>query len=176
MLVPHMNLSPEIRQLVILEEMAEGRLVWSDMPATINGEQVTVSACKEWGAFMLGGRMVVLPHYPLQKVDIQVPTNDASAAALAACEPITETKTITAQYRVTKKDGKERMSFSPVQRVHRLDTGELTELVDIHLNLDDKLRRDFGEMSVGDEKEFALTVTVLTGYRIPEQEAPTINH
>src|SRR5438067_9739491 len=31
----------------ILEEMAEGRPVWSDMPATINGEEVTVSACKE---------------------------------------------------------------------------------------------------------------------------------
>jgi hypothetical protein len=61
MLVPYMNLSPEIRQKVILEEMAEGRNVWSDMPATINGEKVTVSACKDWGAFMLGGRMVVLP-------------------------------------------------------------------------------------------------------------------
>src|ERR1039458_5272638 len=34
MLVPHMNLSPEIRQRVIMEEMAEGRQGWSDMAAS----------------------------------------------------------------------------------------------------------------------------------------------
>jgi hypothetical protein len=133
MLVPYMNLSPEIRQKVILEEMAEGRNVWSDMPATINGEKVTVSACKDWGAFMLGGRMVVLPHYPLQKLDIQIPPPDVSgAAALSQGELVTEAKTITAKYRVKRKDGEERISFAPVQRVHRLDTGDLTDLVDIH--------------------------------------------
>ena len=53
---------PAFRQKVILEEMTEGRAVWPDMPATINGEQVTVSACMKWGAFMLGDRMVVLSH------------------------------------------------------------------------------------------------------------------
>ncbi len=81
-------------------------------------------------------------------------------------ELITEQKTITAKYRVTKKDDS-RMSFAPVQRVHQLDTGALTELMDIELNLDEKLKRDFGEMNVGDEKEFSLTVTVLTGYAPP---------
>lgn len=171
MLVPHMNLSTEIRRRVILEEMAEGRLVWSDMSATINGEEVRVSACKEWGAFMLGGGMVVLPHYPLQKLEIQTPPPDASAAAaLAEREPITEAKTITAKYRVTKKDGEERISFAPVQRVHRLDTGELTELVDIHFNLNDQLRRDFGDLKIGDEKEFTLGMQVLTGFRPKQQQ------
>jgi hypothetical protein len=48
------------------------------------------------------------------------------------------------------------MSFAPVQRVHQLDTGELTELVDIHFNLNDKLRQDFGRMKVGDERSFRL--------------------
>ncbi len=170
MLIPYMNLSPEIRQKVILEEMAEGRQVWSDMPATINGKTVIVSACREWGAFLLGGRMIVLPHYPLQSVnDIQIPSPDpAAAAVLAQAEPITEQKEITAKYRVTKKDGDRRMSFEPIQRVHRMDTGELTELVDIHFNLNDKLRQDFGGMGVGDEKEFSMTVQVITGFRLPQ--------
>jgi hypothetical protein len=173
MMVPHMNLSPEIRRLVILEEMAEGRNVWSDMPATINGETVTVSACREWGAFMLGGELMVFPHYPLQKLDIQIPSPDASAAAaLAQAELVTEAKQITAKYRVTKKDGDERISFTPVQRVHQLDTGALTELMDIHVNLNDKLRRDLGDLKPGDEKEFTLGVQVLTGFR-PTQEEPS---
>ena len=43
----------------------------------------------------------------------------------------------------------------------------VTELVDIDFNLDDKLRQDFGDMKVGDEKEFSMVVTVLTGYRLP---------
>ena len=171
MLVPYMNLPPEIRQRVILEEMAEGRSVWSDMAATINGEKVTVSACREWGAFMLGDRMVVLPHYPLQKLDIQIATPDASANAAAALgEPMTKEKKITAKYRVTKKDGDNRISFVPVQRVYRLDTGELTELVDIHLNMNDKLRQDLGDLTVGDEKKFSLTVQVLTSFRPTQPE------
>jgi hypothetical protein len=156
MLVPYMNLSPEIRQKVILEEMAEGRPAWADMIATINGQEMTVSACREWGAFMLGGRIIVLPHYPLQSLNIQTPVADAAGTAgeLAQAEPITEEKKIAAKYRVTKKEGDNRMSFAPVQRVHQLDTGELTELVDIHFTLNDKLRQDFGDLKVGDEKEF----------------------
>ena len=118
--------------------------------------------------------MIVLPHYPLQSLnDIQIPVPDAAAAAvLAQAEPITEEKKITAKYRVTKRDGDSRMSFAPVQRVHRLDTGELTELVDIHFNLNEQLRQDFGGMKVGDEKEFSMTVQVITGFRQPPQTTP----
>lgn len=171
MIVPYMNLSPEIRQKVILEEIAEGRQVWSDMPATINGEKVNLSACREWGAFLLGGRMIVLPHYPLQSLnDITIPAPDTAAAAvMAAAEPVTEEKKITAKYRVTKKDGDGGMSFAPTQRVHQLDTGELTELVDIHLNLNDELRQHFGGMNIGDEREFSMVVQVVTGFRLPQQ-------
>src|SRR5260370_41177396 len=78
-------------------------------------------------------------------LDVQIPEADAAATAgaLAQAEPITEEKKIIAKYRVTKKEGDSRMSFAPVQRVHQLDTGELTELGDIHFNLNDKLRQDF---------------------------------
>jgi hypothetical protein len=174
LMVPYMNLSPEIRQKIILEEMSERRQVWSDMSANINGEKVRVSACREWGAFLLGGRMIVLPHYPLQSLnDIQIPAQDPdSAAVLAQAELITEQKKITAKFRVTEKDGDSRMSFAPLQRVHRLESGELTELVDIHFNLNDKLRHDLGGMSVGDEKEFSMVVQVITEVRLPHR-APT---
>ena len=35
-----------------------------------------------------------------------------------------------------------------IQRVHGLDTDELTELVDTHLRLNDKLRQDFGVLKI----------------------------
>lgn len=165
MLVPYMNLSPELRQRVILEEMAEGRSVWSDMTATLNGNPMTVSACREWGAFLFGGRIIVLDHYPLQSLDVQVPVVDVTADTRGQPEPITEERKITTKYRVTAKKGYCHMLFAPVQRVQQLDTGELTELPDINLNLSDKLRQNFSEMKIGDEKEFSLTVRVLTGYR-----------
>jgi hypothetical protein len=171
MLVPYMNLAPEIRQRVIMEEMAEGRQVWSEMTTTINGQETKISVCREWGALLLPGRIIVLPHYPLQGLNIEIPAPDAAEmAALTQAEPITEEKKITAKYRVTQKEGDSRMSFAPVQRVHQLDTGALTELVDIHFNLNDKLKQDFGGMNVGDEKEFTLVVNVLTGFRPPQQD------
>ena len=158
-----------------MEEMAEGRQVWSDMTATINGQQTTtVSACREWGAFLLSDRVIVLPHYPLQTLNIDFPPPGDAAGKPLTAEPITEEKKITANYRVTKRDDN-RISFAPVQRVHRLDTGAVTELVDIELNLNDKLRKDFGQMNVGDEKDFTLGVTVVVGYRPLEQDAAPVN-
>jgi hypothetical protein len=166
MLLPHMNLSPKIRERVIMEEMAEGRGVWSELTTTINGQDTRLSACREWGAILLGGRLIVLDHYPLQELkSIGIPPAEATGRLVGA-EPITEERKITAKYRVTTK-GDSRISFAPVQRVHQLDKHTLTELVDVHFNLDGKVRRDFGEMNVGDEKEFSLTVTVLVGYRTP---------
>jgi hypothetical protein len=160
-----------------MEEMADGRQVWSDMTATINGQESKVSACRQWGGFLLGGRMIVLDHYPLQALNIQIPPADAGGAAgdLVEAEPITEEKKITAKYRVMKT-GDSRISFAPVQRVQQLDTGALTELVDIEINLNDKLRQDFGKMNVGDEKEFSLTVKVLIGFQPLGQGAPAVIH
>jgi hypothetical protein len=114
----------------------------------------------------------VLDQYPLQSLDkIDVPGADDARndQMLAEAEPITEQKTITADYRMTKID-ENRVSFAPVQRVQRLDGGGMTELVDLEIILhNDKLRQDFGGMKIGDQKEFTLTVNVLTGYRLPGQ-------
>ena len=171
MLLPYMNLSPVIRQRVIMEEMADGRQVWSEMTTTINGQETKVSVCREWGALLLPGRMIVLEHYPLQQLDsINVPPVDpATAAALAQAQPVTEQRQITAKYRVTKRDGDSRISFAPVRRVHQVEAGAVTELLDIDINLDDRLRQEFGDVKVGDEKEFSLVVTVLAGYRLPRE-------
>ena len=56
-----------------------------------------------------------------------------------------------------------------LQRVHPLDGGAVTELVDFTFSLDDKMRQDFGDMKVGDEKEFSFVVTVLAGFRPPSE-------
>jgi hypothetical protein len=173
MLLPHMNLSEEIRQRVILEEMAAGRPVWSEMTTTINGQEAKVQVRREWGALLLPGRIIMLNAYPLQKLDsINIPPLDpAAAAALAQAEPVIEERTITAKYRMTDREGDSRISFTPVQRVHSLDGGAVTELVDFTFNMDDKMRQDFGEMKVGDEKEFSLVVNVLAGFRLPAEPA-----
>jgi hypothetical protein len=68
---------------------------------------------------------------------------------------------------VTDRVGDSRISFAPVQRVHPLDGGAVTELLDFTFNMDDKMRQDFGEMKVGDEKEFSMVVNILAGFRRP---------
>ncbi len=174
MMLPYMNLSEEIRQRVILEEMAAGRPVWSEMTTTINGQEARVQVSREWGAVLVPGRIIMLNAYPLQKLEsINIPPLDPTAAAtFAQAEPVLEERTITAKYRVTDRDGESRISFAPVQRVHQIDGGAVTELVDVTFNMDDKMRQDFGEMKVGDEKEFSLVVNVLVGFRLPDAATP----
>ena len=126
---------------------------------------------------LLGGRVLVFDQYPLQSLEhIDIPTapSDQIDPTFAGGEPVTEQKVVKARYRVTAKDDS-RVSFAPVQRVHQLDTGSLTELVNIELRLgnNEKLRRDFGGMNVGDEKEFQLIVTVVTGFGRIGEGAPT---
>lgn len=172
MMLPYMNLSEEIRQRVILEEMAAGRPAWSEMTTTINGRAAKVQVSREWGAVLLPGRIIMLNAYPLQRLDnINIPPPDpAAAAAFAQAEPVLEERTITAKYRVTHRDGDTMISFAPVQRVHQIEGGAVTELVDFTFTMDDKMRQDFGEMKVGDEKEFSLVVNVLAGFRLPRAE------
>jgi hypothetical protein len=170
MLLPYLKLSQEIRLRVVMEEMAEGLDVWSDMPTAINGQPSMVSACRKWGVILLGGRTIALDQYPLQELNsVHMPSADESGNRTEA-EPILEERKITAKYRVANI-AKDRVSFTPVQRVHRLEDGMITELADIGINLDDKLRTHFGQMNVGDEREFSLTVTVLVGYRPAAQDA-----
>jgi len=163
MVLPHLNLSPEIRGRIIMEEMAEGRQVWSEMVTIINGRETKISASREWGAILLQERMIVLDHYPLQQLtSIDVPAMDEpeKEVVLQAVEPITAEKKITARYRVSKI-GDNRISFVPVERQHPLGNGVATELVDININLnglDEKLRAELDGMNAGDEKEFSMTV------------------
>jgi len=155
--------------------MAAGRPVWSEMSTTINRQETKVQVSREWGALLLPGRIIMLNAYPLQKLDsIDIPPLDpAAAVAFAHAETVIEKRTITAKYRVTDRDGDSRISFAPVQRVHPLDGGAVTELLDFTFNMDDKMRQDFGEMKVGDEKEFSMVVNVLAGLRLPLE--PTAN-
>jgi hypothetical protein len=39
------------------------------------------------------------------------------------------------------------------------------------VNLNNRIGRDFGDMNVGDEKDFSLTVKIVTGYRHAEDSA-----
>jgi hypothetical protein len=65
MLLPYVNLSPNDRLHIVQQELAEGKQVFSEMPTTINGQPVTVLACKEWGVIVLGDRALALETYPL---------------------------------------------------------------------------------------------------------------
>lgn len=176
MLLPFMALSKETRAKVIRAEMAEGRNVWSDMTTVVNGVPTRLSVCQQWGAVLLPSGTLLLDQYPLQELtNIEVSSADIEHIKhqLPDAEPLTEERTITAKYRVTRKEG-DCISFTPVHRVYQLDGGTLTELVDLDINLDDRLKQDFGEMNVGDEKEFSLTVNILIGYQQhPDRVSPS---
>jgi hypothetical protein len=167
MILPYLNLSREIRTRIVIEEIAEGRDVWSEMATTINGQKTTIPACRQWGAILLGGRMIVLDGYPLQELtSLSLPPVDPQniPETLVSAEPITQERTINVKYRVSKKED-ERISLAPVQKFHVWDDGVVAELSSIHINLNEQIRQDMGELNVGDEKEFSLTLTVLVGYQ-----------
>jgi hypothetical protein len=166
MMLPYLRLSRDVRAQVVMEEMAEGRQVWSEMPTTINGQQTKIPVNREWGAILLGGGMMVLNEYPLQALgDIKIPELEEIEGnqTAAALKPITKERSIVAKYRVIAAD-EDRISFAPVQRQHLLGEGVMTELEDIHVNLDEKLRLEFGKVNVDDEREFTLNVNLLEGY------------
>ena len=69
LLLPYYRLSPAIRIGVVLQEQAEGKVVWSELITKINGVIASVLVNKEWGLLMLGSRCVALPEYPLQSME-----------------------------------------------------------------------------------------------------------
>jgi len=154
-----------------MEELAEGRDVWSDIETTVSGEKATITACRQWGVILLNGNMVVLERYPLQELQSISPSQTTEGGISARLQPLIEDKKITAKYRVVKKTDTQ-VFFVPVQREHALDDGAVIDLVDLHFNLNDKAK-GLGEMNVGDEKEFTLNVKVLTGYRPLPTSTPT---
>jgi len=68
MLVPYLNLSGEDRCRIAIEEVCEGREVWSEMPTMANGVVTKVLASKKWGVIALGNQLIPLPQYPLQVI------------------------------------------------------------------------------------------------------------
>jgi hypothetical protein len=176
MILPYLRLSRETRGKIIMEEMAEGREVWSEMPTTINGQQTTIPVSKQWGAVLFADGMMMLDDYPLQsldKINFPEPVTGEVESASAKRKPITSERKITAKYRVKESTGK-RISFAPVRRQHYLGDGTMTSLVDISINLDDKTRLEFATLQVGDEKEFTFTASLLEGYeKLPDSAGDT---
>jgi len=159
MLVPYLHLSGEDRIRIVQEEEREGMQVWEEMPTTVNGLPTTVRASRKWGVLMLGEQKYLpLETYPLVHLTgIQLG---------AGWKPIYEKHTIHARYACKHvTDGK--LSFEPVDRQHQLPDGSNTELVDISVNLDEKIRRSMGPVNVGDVKDFTLDVQVLAGFEAP---------
>ena len=79
MLLPYLRLSEKDRSKIIFQEMQEGKAVWVDMETKIDGVEVTVRACKDWGALLFDNRMMVLPEYPLQEIS-HITTGNATKA------------------------------------------------------------------------------------------------
>lgn len=65
MLVPYLNLTPDERIQIVLQELAEKRIALTEEPTKINGQPATVLACKQWGVIVLGDRLLGLDRYPL---------------------------------------------------------------------------------------------------------------
>jgi hypothetical protein len=168
LILPHRRLSNEVRAKIIIEEMAQGDEVWSEIQTKVNGTEAKLYACKKWGAIILGDQILCLDEYPLQElsqITFDVPANHDPA--FVAGRPILEQKNITAKYRATEVSN-EQVVFVPVQKLHLVEKGAVTELCNFTFNLDAKLKKDMGEIKVGDVKEFRLTVNVITGYEKPQ--------
>jgi hypothetical protein len=71
MILPHVWLSNEDRIKIIQEEMNEGQDIWKDMPIKINGKDVVIKAYGEFGAIILGKKIVLLdsPFIELTNID-----------------------------------------------------------------------------------------------------------
>src|SRR5207249_4183717 len=82
MLVPYMWLPGDERIRIVEQEQAEGKVVWSEMETSINGEPAKLLVCKEWGLVLFGNRCLPLPQYPLQKLEsINIPADSSEADA-----------------------------------------------------------------------------------------------
>ena len=73
MILPYLWLSNEDRSKIIQEEMSEGRDIWKDMPIKINGKQTIVKTYGEFGALILGGRIVLLDSSFIELTSIDFP-------------------------------------------------------------------------------------------------------
>jgi hypothetical protein len=65
LLVPYLNLSPDERVRIVLQELAEKRMSLTEETTMINGKPAKVLACKQWGVIVLGDVLLGLARYPL---------------------------------------------------------------------------------------------------------------
>ena len=164
LLLPHLRLSNEVRAKIIMQEMAVGREVWSEIQTKINGDDARLYVSKKWAGVFLGDRIMCLDQYPLQElsqITFGPPANTEEGPEVG--KPILEQKVIKAKYRATEVSD-ENVVFVPVQKLHPLEQGSVTELCNFTVKLNARLKNGLGEIKVGDLKEFQLTVNVLTGY------------
>jgi hypothetical protein len=144
--------------------MTEGRAVWSEIQTKVNSADAKLYVSKKWAGVFLGDRIMCLDQYPLQElsqITFDVPANAEEAPEVG--KPILEQKVIKAEYRATEVSD-EKVVFVPVQKLHLLEQGAMTELCNFTVKLDARLKNDIGEIKVGDLKEFQLTVNLVTGY------------
>jgi hypothetical protein len=135
--------------------------VWAEIPTTINGLPTQILASQKWGVLILGDQPLALNEYLLQRLD-----------GIQASRPIYEQHTISAKYKCTyASDNK--LSFQPVEREHRFEDGRTTELVDITINLDEKIKTSVGPVSIGDVKDFRLGTQILAGFELPPDSSVT---
>jgi hypothetical protein len=164
LLLPHLRLSNDVRAKIVLQEMEEGREVWSEMPTKINGTEVKVYVCKKWGAVLLGDRILCLDQYPLQElsqINFDFPPDLTPAPVVAT--PILQQKDVVAKYHATEVTD-DKAVFAPMQKLHLLEGGAMTELCNVTVKLDAQIKSDMGQIKVGDVKEFRLTVTIIVGH------------
>ncbi len=73
MLMPYLWLSPDERMRIIQEEISEGRNVWKNMPIKINGKETIVKTYGEFGAIVLGRRVILLDDSFIELSSIDFP-------------------------------------------------------------------------------------------------------
>ncbi len=77
MILPHYRLSDAERVEVFKLELAAGLDSWSAMPTRVDDRAAVVMASKKWGLVALGSGVLVLPQYPLQKIE-HIKTREAA--------------------------------------------------------------------------------------------------
>lgn len=173
-IMPYLRLSNEVRAKIVMEEMEEGRTVWSEMNTVISGHNATIYACKEWAVLFLGDRLMALDHYPLvdlAKIEFNPPPSDSIERSQSVEDtPIALVQkqfNINTKYKVIQiVEGN--ASFAPCQRLHLIERRAVTQLPNITINVFAKAGPDMASLKVGDVRHFSLTVTVA----VPQEITP----
>ncbi len=69
MIAEHIHIPEAIRAQIINDEIRKGRFHQELIDTVVNGVNVQIYASKKWGAINLGGHLLILKQYPLQKLE-----------------------------------------------------------------------------------------------------------